>query len=98
MRLPLEFHPRVRDEIAEAVSWYDERRLGLGSEFVEELSSVFEEIENNPARYGFATPQVREAILNRFPFAVYYRAMKDRIRVLSVMHAARDPNTWQFRE
>jgi hypothetical protein len=51
----------------------------------------------NPSRYGFADADIREAPLTRFPYAVYYRALADRIRVLAVYHTARDPSGWQSR-
>jgi hypothetical protein len=35
--------------------------------------------------------------LNRFPYAVYYRELPDRIRVLAVSRTSRDPSGWQSR-
>jgi hypothetical protein len=36
----LDFHPAVRDEIRDAHSWYEQRRIGLGREFLDELERV----------------------------------------------------------
>lgn len=38
-----------------------------------------------------------EGLLNRFPYALYYRVLVDRIRVLAVYHTARDPSWRQGR-
>jgi len=95
--LPLEFHPAVRDEIDDAHGWYEQRRAGLGSVFLDELQRVLAEITANPARYGFAGADIREGPLTRFPYAVYYRVLADRIRVLAVYHTSRDPSRWQLR-
>ncbi|MBY0229562.1 MAG: hypothetical protein K2W96_09810 [Gemmataceae bacterium] len=40
MSLPLEFHPAVRDEIDDAQDWYEQRRAGLGQEFLDEVERV----------------------------------------------------------
>lgn len=97
MRLPLDFHPAVRDEINDAHDWYERRQAGLGSDFLDEVQRVLAEITANPARYGFVHADIREGLLTRFPYAVSYRVLTDRIRVLAVYHTARDPAGWQAR-
>ncbi len=97
MSLPLDFHPAVRDEIDDAYRWYEQRRQGLGADFLDDLQPVLAEITANPARYGFADADIREGALAHFPYAVYYRVLADRVRVLAVYHASRDPSGWQSR-
>jgi hypothetical protein len=58
---------------------------------------VLREIEANPGRFGFSFADIREGLLNRFPYAVYFRELPDRIRILAVWHTARDPSGWQGR-
>lgn len=70
MTLPLEFHPAVRDEIDDAHDWYERRRAGLGSDFLDEVQRVLTEIATNPARYGFVEGDIRAGMLNRFPHLV----------------------------
>jgi len=95
--LPLDFHPAGRDEIADAHDWYEQRRPGLGSDFLDDVHRALAAITANPARYGFADADIREGPLTRFPYAVYYRVLADRIRVLAVYHTSRDPSGWQSR-
>jgi plasmid stabilization system protein ParE len=90
--LPLDFHPAVRDEIDDAHDWYEQRRPGLGSAFLDDAQRVLAEITANPARYGFAAADIREGPLTRFPYAVYYRVLANCIRVLAVHHTSRDPS------
>jgi len=97
MRHRLDLHPAVRDEMGEAYVWYERRSSGLGGTFLDEVNRVLNEILGNPARYGFAAEDIREAQMNRFPYAIYYRESGNRIRILSVFHAARDPAKWQSR-
>ena len=97
MSLPLDFHPAVRDEIDDAHVWYERRRPGLGGDFLDEVQELLAKITANPARYGFAEGDIREGLLTRFPYAVYYRVRPDRIRVLAVYHTSRDPSGWRAR-
>jgi hypothetical protein len=68
--LPLDFHPAVRGEIADAHDWYEQRQPGLGSDFLDEVGRVLGEITANPARYGFAAADIREGLLTRFLYAI----------------------------
>jgi plasmid stabilization system protein ParE len=97
MSLPLDFHPAVRGEIDDAYDWYEQRRPRLGRDFLDEVERVLAEITANPARFGFADADIREGLLTRFPYAIYYRVLADRIRVLAVFHTSRDPSRWQSR-
>ena len=97
MSQPPDFHPAVRDEIDSAHDWYEQRQPGLGRDFLDEVERVLAEITANPARYGFADADIREGPLHRFPYAVYYRVLPDRIRILAVYHLSRNPTRWQSR-
>jgi plasmid stabilization system protein ParE len=97
MNLPLEFNAAVRTETAQAHDWYAKKLNGLGREFLYEAEQVLEKITQNPTLYGFAEADIREALFTRFPFAVYYRVLANRIRVLAVYHTSRDPEGWRSR-
>ena len=97
MSLPLTLHRSVQPEIDEAARWYEDQRAGLGREFLESIDRTMCDITANPARFGFARADIREGAVQRFPYAVYYRVLPDRIRVLAVQHTARDPASWTTR-
>ena len=84
-------------EIDDAYRWYERRRPGLGGDFLDEVQRTLGAITSNPSRYGFADGDIREGPLSRFPYAVYYRVLADRIRVLGVYHLSRDPSGWRSR-
>jgi plasmid stabilization system protein ParE len=95
--LPLEFHPAVRRESDSAFRWYERQRPGLGTDFLDSVEQVLAEVTANPTRFASAERDIREAALSRFPYAIYYRVLPDRIRVLAVYHLSRDPTAWQSR-
>jgi hypothetical protein len=45
----VELHPEARAELRAAALWYDEQRLGLGGDFIAEISSMFDRIGDAPA-------------------------------------------------
>jgi len=95
--LLLEFHPAVREELDDEFRWYEKQSPGLDVDFLLEVEQVLAQIAANPTRHGYADGEVRMGLLNRFPFAVYYRVLSDRIRVLAIFHSSRDPYIWQSR-
>jgi toxin ParE1/3/4 len=97
VKLPLEFHPAVTNEIVNAHKWYEHRRAGLGKDFLNEVQRKLAKISLDPAQYGFADDDVRECQLTGFPFAIYYQARVDCVRIIAVFHTSRDPSRWQLR-
>ncbi len=97
MTAKLLFRPRAQAEFLEAAVWYERKRSALGTEFIAEVQKVVDAIQANPARYPQVAGDVREALAARFPYCIYYRFTAERIIVLAVFHAARDPVEWQTR-
>lgn len=97
MKVPLTFHPEVKFEVAATIRWYDQSRAGLGHDFESATKRVLDAITDNPLGYGIAHLDIRECLLTRFPYAVYDRALRNRIRVVAVCHTSRDPSVWQTR-
>jgi plasmid stabilization system protein ParE len=94
----LDYHPDIRDEVRLAYEWYESRSAGLGMSFLNEVERMMSEISENPQRFGFAEGTIREGLLSRFPFVVYYRVLRDRVRILAVHHTSRDSSTWRTRK
>jgi toxin ParE1/3/4 len=95
--LPLEFHPAVPDDIDNAYQWYEQRRPGLGGDFLDEFERLLALVGANPPLYGRVEGDIRAGLLARFPYAVYYRALPDRVRVLAVYHTSRHSSGWRLR-
>ena len=95
--MKLDFHPSVGGEVELAYRWYENLRPGLGDEFILEVGRVLSEIEANPARFGFADDRHRVGQLRRFPYAIYYRDLPVRPRILAVQHTSRSSAAWKSR-
>lgn len=101
MRVAL--HPEARTEIRLAALWYDERRPGLGDEFIGRVGEVLEGIARTPALYPVwpGTPAtvdpIRKASLNQFPYLVAFEVHPEHLLVLAVAHSKRRPLYWLAR-
>jgi plasmid stabilization system protein ParE len=95
--LTLVLRPAAQAEFDEAAAWYEAKKAGLGSDFVDEVQHILDTIVGQPDRYPIADGDVREALLSKFPYCIYYRVKPDRLVVLAVFHTARDPAVWQSR-
>ena len=87
----------ARRDLEEAVSWYEGRRPGLGSEFIAAVRFILESVEANSELYPFAVDDIRKAPVRRFPYVVYYVAVEPGVSVIAVMHSRRHPRRWQER-
>lgn len=89
--------PRADLDVEAAFEWYENERPGLGLEFLDELRAAYDRISDGPLKYELLRSEIRRALLNRFPYAVYFAAEEDVIVVVAVLHASRDPAEWQRR-
>lgn len=97
MSTPVVFLRAASAEFDDAANWYRQRRAKLGEAFINSVQRVLDRVATQPNFYPLVREGVREAIVPRYPFCIYYRQEPDRIVVLSVFHTARDPSVWQSR-
>jgi plasmid stabilization system protein ParE len=84
---------------AEAVcAWYERQQAGLGERLVTDLDAVYERLRQSPLMYAQIYRGVRRALLRHFPVGVFYLVKESEVRVLAVIHLARDPSVWQSRD
>ena len=90
------FRPQAEAEAVETRDWYEDRRDGLGTEFREALDETIDRIVSHPLMHAKVHGETRRAILQRFPYAVYFRVVGEEIVVLAV-HGRQHPRRWQVR-
>jgi plasmid stabilization system protein ParE len=94
MALPVIFRRAVGRDLAGAYWWYEERRRGLGEQFLAAVNATFDQIEQFPELFAVRYGHVRMAIVSRFPYAVFYRIDPRCVVVLTVLHTSDDPGNW----
>ncbi len=93
--------PTAGDDVIEAAAWYDERRVGLGAEFVEEVLRIFDALAVNPLLHARRVPgkDIRWRYPERFPYRVIYEVLEEEqiVVVAAVLHAVRHDQHWRNR-
>ena len=80
-------------ELTDACEWYEKRKPGLASEFLDEFDNCVELIINNPFQFAVNfSEKYRFALLKRFPYSIAYRIEGNYIIVNSIFHQNRDPS------
>ena len=94
----IEYHPSVRQDVAEAMRRYTAVSEKLANDFKAELRRVIAMAGANPNRFRPVKPGFRRANLKRFPYHFIYREIPEGIRVTLVRHHRRHPEVRMDRQ
>ena len=89
--------PGTELDIAEAYVWYEDRRTGLGEEFLSSVEACMEGVRRHPETHPIVHDAYRRALIRRFPYGVFYGREEETVIVYAVFHTSRDPEKWRQR-
>ncbi|MGB0880003.1 MAG: type II toxin-antitoxin system RelE/ParE family toxin [Polaribacter sp.] len=79
-------------EIFKGYTWYEDKRVELGEEFINEVEEALEYIEKYPEHYQIKyRNKYREAVLKRFPYLIIYEIIENSVVVYSVFPSKDNP-------
>jgi len=84
-------------EVNDAVQWYNDQRVGLGMEFLDELDSTVRRVATFPESYPEIEQGLRRCLFSRFPYGLIYGIDKGTIVIVAVAHLHREPRYWAER-
>ena len=99
MTLPVRLSVEAVAELDDAATWYDEKRVGLGGEFMDAVEEAVEAIVRWPRSGSLvdgvpADLQVRRLPVMRFPYHLAYAVDDDQVRILAIAHDRQRPEYW----
>lgn len=94
MSLRIRFKPSAASDLADAMAWYDAEQSGLGNEFLNAVDDTLRRVAAHPLLYRECQPDVRLAVLKRFPYLVFFVLDPEEIVVLACLHSRRNPRRW----
>ncbi len=65
-------------ELNDSKEYYNKEKENLGNEFVNAIDSTIQRIVENPEQFSKTRNQIRKAVVNRFPFNIFF-AVQDLI-------------------
>ena len=87
------FSERAELDLNEIADWYKNIRAGLEQEFLICIEAEVELIRKKPLIYKEFYKNVRKAIINKFPYGIYYLIEEERILLISISHHKRGQKT-----
>ena len=94
---PIIFHPEAEDELFSSIEYYNSQAAGLGLEFYENIKGSIKHINDFPEAWQIVKNKVRNYILKRFPFKIYFIDDPDKIYIIAIAHFKKDPSYWEQR-
>ena len=92
------FHRAAELELATAMRTGESRAFGLGLDLLNEVERVVALLCDLPEIGEPLDHRRRRFPLQRFPYAIIYRAAGDTLRILAVAHRRQQPGYWRGRE
>jgi plasmid stabilization system protein ParE len=96
MSMPIILRRAAQAEFDDAVDWYGQKN-NRGAAFALAVKKALEQVAANPFSYPEVFEDVREILVRKYPYVIYYRILSNTIVVISVFHTSRDPAIWQAR-
>jgi len=76
----------AKEDIQVAYDHYEDEKMGLGEEFLNELLKRFDVLSDKPHNYGFIDNQaiIRDVKIDRFPYVIVFDIIGDKVVVHAV--------------
>lgn len=91
MRYKVIVLPEAEDDLKEAFFWYEDKRAGLGYDFLLQVDAGINFINRNPEVHPIEYKRTRKHIIRRFPYKIIYLIEEEKIIILAVIHGKRRP-------
>lgn len=93
----IEFLDPAKEELAEAIVYYNNESEGLGYRFAVEVRKTLSRIVQYPHAWSPILKRTRRCRTGGFPYGVIYQVSEDMVLIVAVMHLHRRPNSWKSR-
>ena len=81
-----------KQELEDAVHYYELEYIGLGQRFKKEVKSALIRISKYPRAWSIERDEVRKCLLHKFPYKLLYSIESDHIFIIAVAHQHRNPD------
>ena len=66
---------------------------GLGSRFFDDVLIQLKKLKINPQYYRFYVEDFRRILLDKFPYLIIYKIIKERIIIYAIVYSGKNPKT-----
>jgi len=97
MNIHVILSPDAKVDISSAIEWYHRVDPDLASRFEKATFATLRQIRQFPYRFQIINGAIRQALLKRFPYAIYYFLGSNKATVTAVLHQRRSDTVWRTR-
>ncbi|MCU7937581.1 MAG: type II toxin-antitoxin system RelE/ParE family toxin [Candidatus Thiodiazotropha sp. (ex Dulcina madagascariensis)] len=97
MSYTLTIRKEAEFDIDEQFDYYEEKREGLGHDFLLCIEEALDKLQRSPLVYRKIHKELRRIPIRRFPYRVFYFVKNNNVIVTAVFHARKDPTSWNGR-
>ncbi|WP_438963087.1 type II toxin-antitoxin system RelE/ParE family toxin [Nonlabens sp.] len=85
--------PVALQDLKEAKKWYSEKSAQLALDFKQEVNREIDYIKQYPEHYQLRYKELRQSLVTRFPYAIFYLVEEDlnQVIIFGVLHTSRNP-------
>ncbi len=91
MKYQIIIRPETENDLKEIFIWYEDKRVGLGHDFLLQVDAGLRFIERNPVLRPIEYKDTRKHLIKRFPYKIIYLLEKEKVIILGVIHGKRSP-------
>ena len=86
----------AEEDALEAAIWYEERQVGLGDDFLNEVDRAVQALADDALHHRIRFADVRRKPIHRFKFyGIYYIVRGNEVWILAIFHGRRHPRALQ---
>jgi len=89
----------AKNDLREAVKWYNIQKKGLGNEFLSAVKQTISRLRLYPNLAQIRYFEVLTAVMETFPYMIHYYidSNKKAIIVIGILHTSKNPEDWKNR-
>ena len=87
--------PRTVEQARKQFVWYEEKRIGLGEDFLLSIEACLNYIQRSPFAFQKKHKDIRVGLPDKFPFGIFYFVDNDKIIVLAIFYLGQNPKLFE---
>jgi plasmid stabilization system protein ParE len=91
------FDEGAKQDLAEAKTYYNKEKKGLGLEFLNAVEAGLDTLRTFPQGSPIVIGSFRQFFLRRFPYTLIYAIEETHLFIVAVAHQNRAPDYWHDR-
>ena len=93
----LVLEPEAEAEIFNTAGWYEQRNPAACAAFLRAIDRALRLIQDHPEQYQVVYREARRALVDGFPYALFFKLTDREIIIVSCFHTSRNPRAWRGR-